>query len=81
YGSSPDVPRRLSEPEMSSEVKDILVGQLWGEAGVTLLLLEPSVMSTHTPTNTGGGSCCSRHVLRPESLEGLYHERSSRGRG
>jgi len=65
---------------MSSKVKDILVGQLWGDAGVTLLLLKPSVMRTHTPTNTGGGSFRSRHVLSPESLEGSYHERSSRGR-
>lgn len=63
---------------MRSEVKDILVGQLWGDAGVTLPLQEPSVMSMHTPTDTASGFYRSRHVLRPESLEGLYHERSSR---
>ncbi len=56
---------------MRSEVKDILVEQLWGDAGV--------IRHEYAhPAVTASGFYRSRHVLRPESLEGLYHERSSR---
>ncbi len=56
---------------MRSEVKDILVEQLWGDAGV--------IRHEYAhPAVTASGFYRSRHVLRPESPEGLYHERSSR---
>ncbi|TRY87713.1 hypothetical protein DNTS_018537 [Danionella cerebrum] len=50
---------------MRAKVKGILVGQLWGDAGVALLLPKPSVMCSHPFALTAGGSSHSRHVFSP----------------